>query len=85
MNNINDCHIFGQGDKINDVTDKNGTKIHIESQLDPWNLFQLSSDTWVFWLVSQNPLNHLVAFQGSTAPHVNLTLKNLRCFLNVSA
>ena len=45
MNNINDCHIFGQGDKINDVTDKNGTEIHIESQLDPWNLFQPSSDT----------------------------------------
>ena len=44
MNNINDCHIFGQGDKIND-TDKNGTKIHIVSQLDPWNLFQLSSGT----------------------------------------
>ena len=45
MNNINDCHIFGQGDKINDDTDKNGTKIHIVSQLDPWNLFQLSSGT----------------------------------------
>ena len=35
MNNINDCHIFGQGDKINDDTDRNGTKIHIVSQLDP--------------------------------------------------
>ena len=45
MNNINDCHIFGQGDKINDDPDKNGTKIHIVSQLDQWNLFQLSSGT----------------------------------------
>ena len=81
MNNINDCHIFSQGDKINDDTDKNGTKIHIVSQLDPWNLFQLSSGTRVFLLASQNPLNHLVAFQGSTAPNVNLTLKNLGCFL----
>ena len=36
MNNINDCHIFGQGDKINDDTDKNRTKIHIVSQLDPF-------------------------------------------------
>ena len=45
MNNINDCHIFDQGDKINDDADKNGTKINIVSQLDLWNLFQLSSGT----------------------------------------
>ena len=34
--------------KPNDDTDKNGTKIHIVSQLDPWNLFQLSSGIRVF-------------------------------------
>ena len=31
----NDRQIFGQGDKTNDNTDNNGTKIHIVSQLDP--------------------------------------------------
>ena len=34
-NNFNDRHIFGQGDNTNDDIDKNGTKIHIVSQLDP--------------------------------------------------
>ena len=32
-NSVNDCHIFGQGDKANNDTDKNGTKIHMVSQL----------------------------------------------------
>ena len=31
---LNSRQIFGQGDKTNDNTDKNGTKIHIVSQLD---------------------------------------------------
>ena len=46
--NSNDCHFFGQGDKTNNDTDKNGTKIHMVSQLDPWNLFPLSSGIRAF-------------------------------------
>ena len=69
---FNDCHIFGQDDKTNNHTDKNGTKIHIVSQLDPCNLFPLSSGIRVFSLADQNPLNHRVAFKGSAAPSMNL-------------
>ena len=87
-NSINDCHIFGQGDRTNNDTDKNGTKIHIVSQLDLWNLFPLSSDIRVFSLANQNTLDHRVAFQGSTAPNMNLiqlkTKELLRCHCGIA-
>ena len=58
-------------------------KIHILPQLDPWNLFPLSSGIQVFRLANQNPLDHQVAFQGRAAPNMNLiqlkTKELLRC------
>ena len=68
---------------MNNDTDKNRTKIHIVPQLDPWNLFWLSSGILVLQLANQNPLNHQVAFQGRAAPNMNLiqlkTKELLRC------